>query len=150
MDEFVRSRKTINDLINEFNFNGDRSVISRQIEDELLSICHKFDNRIQSLNDRLTSKGDELCAKGDELCAKSDELCGLMKQHLDLTKELNITKESAGCVIRCLNISLKSSCNVVARSIIEIIIHGEYTRICNNVESTMNNFRRESNQSVSE
>ena len=72
-----------------------------------------------------------------------------MKEHLDLTKELNITKESAGRVIRCLNISLKSSCNVVARSIIEMVIHGEYTRICDNVEFIMNRFRRESNYSVS-
>jgi hypothetical protein len=130
MDVFDRSRKIINDLINEFDFNGDRSIISKQVEDELFSICLKFDNRIQSFHDRSTSKVDELHE--------------LMKQHWDLTKE------SAGCVIRCLNISLKSSCNIIARSIIEMIIHGEYKRICNNVELIMNNFRRESNHSVSE
>jgi hypothetical protein len=135
MDLYVRSRKIINDLINEFDFNGDRSTILRQVDDEFLSICLNFDNRMQSLHDRVNSK--------------TDELHELMKQHLDLTKDLNVTKESAGCVIKCLTISLKASCNVVARSIIEMIIHSEYTRICNNVELIMNNFRRESNHSVS-
>lgn len=92
MDLYSHSRKIINDIINEFSFDEDRTILCRKVEDELLSLCLKFDNRIQclvrtqSLNDRLISKDDETHK--------------FMQKKLDLTKELSTTKKSAGCIIR--------------------------------------------------
>ncbi|CAF1411452.1 unnamed protein product [Adineta ricciae] len=72
-----------------------------------------------------------------------DELLELTKQRFDLAHQLNTMKESAGAVIRCLNISLKSSCHLIARTIIEMITHGQFQAICTNIELLMERFRRE-------
>ena len=135
MQAFVNFRQRMNDLFNASPSTIDRTTILKELEEEALNLCLSFDNQTRSLYENLLSKDGKLPQ--------------LMEQRLDLDHQLNTTKESAGTLIRCLNISLKSSCHVIARTIIEMITHGQFQKICSNTELLMERFRREKNYSVS-
>ena len=57
----------------------------------------------------------------DDLLAKDNELIKTMHERFNLAQELNTTKDSARTIIKCLNVSLKASSHVVARTITEMI-----------------------------
>ncbi|CAF1126341.1 unnamed protein product [Adineta ricciae] len=142
MQAFVNFRQKINDLSNANPSTIDSTMILKQLEEEprrvrsmerwfweALNLCLSCDNEVRSLHEKLLSK--------------SDELLELTQQRFDLAHQLNTMKESAGAVISCLNISLKSSCHVIARTIIEMITHGQFQAICTNIELLMERFRPE-------
>ncbi|UJR23898.1 hypothetical protein I4U23_026870 [Adineta vaga] len=71
-------------------------------------MCPSFDNKLQFFQETLSTKSNDLIKRADE--------------QFKLVQELNLTKESARTVIECLNASLKASCHVIARTVIEVIL----------------------------
>ena len=142
MQAFTEFRQYIRDLFDS-NSCADKSVIVRQLEHEAFQLCLSFDTKIQSLNDNLQSLNGTLHKKDNDLIRTMDE-------RFNLAQELTATKESARSVIKCLNISLKSSSHIVARTIIEMISRDHLHSIDKTIERRMEQFRRERGHSVSD
>ena len=138
MDSFIRIRE----MLKHAQTNGAGSMDLRQIEDEVLITYQKFDNEVKALT-------KDILTKTNDLQSKTSQCEVLTKEQFDLYKELVSTKESAGSLIKFLNISLKSSSIVVARTIVEMSCRGELQRIVANAESVANSFRR-NNDNVSQ
>ena len=134
MDSFIRIRE----MLKHAQTNGAESMDLRQIEDEVLITYQKFDNEVKALT-------KDILTKTNDLQSKTSQCEVLTKEQFDLYKELVSTKESAGSLIKFLNISLKSSSIVVARTIVEMACRGELQRIVANAESVANSFRRNNN-----
>ena len=73
-----------------------------------------------------------------------------MDERFALAQELTTTKESARGVIKCLNISLKSSSHIVARTIIEMIARDHLHSIDKTIEKRMEQYCRGRSHSVSD
>ena len=134
MDSFIRIRE----MLKRTQTNGAKPMDLRQIEDEVLLTYQKFDNEVKALT-------KDLLTKTNDLQSKTSQCEVLIKEQFDLYKDLVSTKESAGSLIKYLNISLKSSSIVVARTIVEMTCKSELQSIVTNAESVANSFRRNNN-----
>jgi hypothetical protein len=63
-------------------------------------------------------------------------------------QELNQTKDSARAIIKCLNMSLKTSSHIIARTIIEMIAREKFHTITLDITKLMDTFCRENKYSV--
>jgi hypothetical protein len=73
-----------------------------------------------------------------------------MQERFILAQELNTTKDSARTIIKCLNASLKASSHIIARTIIEMIVHEHINSMNLTIGKLMEKFRRGKNYSVSD
>ena len=142
MQSFANFRQRMHDLLNTSSSTIDRATIFKELEEEAFTLCLSFDNQIRSHDNQIRSLYENLLSKDAELLRS-------MEQRLDLDHKLNTTKESASTLIRCLNISLKSSCHVIARTIIEMITNDQFRKISQATELLMERFRQERNYPVS-
>jgi hypothetical protein len=94
---------------------------------------------------KIQSFQNELNAKNNELIAKDNELIKVMEERFSLAQELHRTKDSARAIIKYLNLSIKASSHVIARTIIEMIAREHVHTINFNTGKLMENFRREKN-----
>jgi hypothetical protein len=70
-----------------------------------------------------------------------------MQERFNFAQELNTTKDSARTMIKCLNVSLKASCHVIAHTIIEMIARKHAHAMNLTIGKLMDKFRREKNYS---
>ena len=145
MQAFADFRQQINNILDSNSSIVDKPNIVRQLEQPALNVCLSFDTQIRALNDLLHT---ETRALNDILRAKNDDIVKAMQERFDFSQELNTTKDSARTLVKCLNLSLKSSCHVVARTIIEMITRGQFESLNLATEELMNRFRREKNYPV--
>ncbi len=107
MQAFSDFRQKINHLLDSNSSLADKDTIIKQLENEAFNLCLLFDKEKGCLNDTLLTKDNELIKT--------------MQERFALVQELNTTKDSARTIIKCLNVSLKASSHIVARTIIEMI-----------------------------
>ena len=115
---------------------ADKSANVRQLKHEAFQLSLSFDTKTQSLSDHLYKKNFELLRT--------------MEERFSLSQELTATKEFVRSVIKCLNILLKSSSHLVARTIIEMISREYLDSIDKTIAKRMEQFSRERSHSVSD
>jgi len=138
MQAYSGFQKQINELLNAHSPSTQRSIIIKDLEKGAFDLCLSFDTKIQSLQ-------NELNAKNNELNSKNDGLIKIMEERFSLAQELHRTKDSARAIIKYLNLSIKASSHVIARTIIEMIAREHVHTINFNTGKLMENFRREKN-----
>jgi hypothetical protein len=143
MQAFSDFRQRINHLLHSNSSLADKATFIKQLENEAFDLCLSFDTKIRCLH-------DNVLAKDNELLARDNELIKTMQERFNLAQELNRTKDSARTIIKCLNVSLKASSHIVARTIIEMIARGDLHSMNLAIEKLMDKFRREKNYSVSD
>jgi hypothetical protein len=129
-------RQQINHIVDSNSPLADKNIIIKQLENEAFNLCLSFDTKMRCLH--------------DNLLVKDNELIKTMQERFDLAQEFNTTKDSARMIIKCLNVSLKASSLIVARTIIEMIAREHLHSMNLAIEKLMDKFRRERNYSVSD
>ena len=137
MEAFSSFRQQIHNILSSLNSSlDDKTSIVKELETAALNVCLSFDQKLQPLNDNLHKKNDYLIET--------------LQERNNLVDELNKTKDSARAVIKCLNMSLKTSSHIVARTIIEMIVREQFHAMTIAITKLMDTFCREKNYSVSD
>jgi hypothetical protein len=129
MQAYSGFQKQINELLNSDSSSTQRSIIIKELEKGAFDLCLLFDTKIQSVQ--------------NDLLAKNNELIKVMEERFSLAQKLNRTKDSARAIIKCLNLSIKASSHVIARTIIEMIAREHVHAINLTIRKFMEKFRRE-------
>ena len=136
MQAYSDFKKQINVLLHADSPSIHRSYIIEEFEKKALDLCLSFDTKIQSLQ-------NEISLKNNEINVKNNEMIKIMEKRLSLTQELHTTKESARSIVKYLNLSMKASSHVIARTIIEMIGRENVHSIDLTTRILMENFQRE-------
>lgn len=110
------------------------NCLRKDFEDEMLHLFLKIDSTL--------AKSQEV------LNMKNDELIKTMAKSQGLESELYMVKDSARSIVKCLNMSLKASSNIIARTIIEMVARDQLHLIDVSVESSIHKFCQKHNCSV--
>ena len=96
----------------------DKNQCIDKIEELAFQLCLSNDVKLNDVNGKFLDAQQKLNNSHEKLVEKSDELIKILKSVHELEKELDTTKESSRKIIRCLNLSLKTSTTLIARTII--------------------------------
>ena len=150
MEVYNEFKNQLRDIVVKHESCFNQHDLIQKIEENMFPLFLSFDTKLNAVyknllekDDKLHEKDDKLHEKDDKLHEKNDELLKTLRQLNHLEKKLFTAKESTHKIIKCLNISLKASTNIVARTIIESISRQEARLISSSIDALIDKFCRE-------
>lgn len=117
----------------------------RQFEDEIFNLFLEVDLSSQNKIDVIHVKLNDA---QQMLNKKNDELIQTIHQSHQLEKDLENVKNTTRSIVKYLNVSLKASTNIIARTIIEMTLRDHLNVLVTSVETLIVKFCEENNVTV--
>ena len=118
--------------------------LRKHFEDEMFDIFLNISSTLQDSSRKNSEKDNKLLDVYDkldnahvQLNMKNEELIKTMTKAHDFENELYMVKSSARSIVKCLNVSLKASSNIIARTIIEMVCRDQLHLIDLSVENSI-------------